>query len=88
MRGGVAADSVRTIVKIETCLYGSPLQIWVAIDGSLIGMSAGRVVFDGAPEQLTDQVARELYGLDASEVMDAEHSIDGSDVPAANPVAA
>ncbi|MCX5513190.1 phosphonate ABC transporter ATP-binding protein [Kaistia algarum] len=36
----------------------------------LIGMSAGRLVFDGAPEALTDDVARELYGLEAGEVLD------------------
>src|SRR5690348_6896226 len=36
----------------------------------LIGMAAGRVVFDGAPAALTDQVARELYDLEADEVMD------------------
>ena len=36
----------------------------------LIGMSAGRLVFDGAPAALTDDVARELYGLEAGEVMD------------------
>ena len=35
----------------------------------LIGMSAGRVVFDGAPAALTDQIARELYDLEADEVM-------------------
>src|SRR6201986_3883742 len=35
----------------------------------LIGMSAGRVVFDGAPAALTDLVARELYDLEASDVM-------------------
>src|SRR4249920_633446 len=35
----------------------------------LIGMSAGRVVFDGAPEALTDLIARELYDLEANEVM-------------------
>jgi phosphonate transport system ATP-binding protein len=35
----------------------------------LIGMSAGRVVFDGAPETLTDQIARELYDLEADEAM-------------------
>jgi len=35
----------------------------------LIGMSAGRVVFDDAPAALTDAVARDLYGLEASEVM-------------------
>jgi phosphonate transport system ATP-binding protein len=34
----------------------------------LIGMSAGRVVFDGAPEALTESVARDLYGLEAGEV--------------------
>lgn len=37
----------------------------------LIGMSAGRVVFDGAPAKLTDQIARELYDLEANEVMGA-----------------
>ncbi|MFN8829982.1 MAG: phosphonate ABC transporter ATP-binding protein [Labrys sp. (in: a-proteobacteria)] len=38
----------------------------------LIGMAAGRVVFDGAPGALTDTVARELYGLEAGDVMDEE----------------
>jgi phosphonate transport system ATP-binding protein len=33
----------------------------------LIGLSAGRLVFDGPPEALTDSVARELYGLEAAE---------------------
>lgn len=36
----------------------------------LIGMSAGRVVFDGAPAALTNNIARELYDLEAGEVMD------------------
>ncbi|MBN9260703.1 MAG: phosphonate ABC transporter ATP-binding protein [Hyphomicrobium sp.] len=35
----------------------------------LIGMAAGRVVFDAAPEMLTDEVARELYGLEADDVL-------------------
>jgi phosphonate transport system ATP-binding protein len=30
----------------------------------LLGMAAGRVVFDGAPSQLTDAGAREIYGLE------------------------
>jgi phosphonate transport system ATP-binding protein len=30
----------------------------------IIGMSQGRVVFDGTPDQLTTEVARELYGAD------------------------
>src|SRR5881394_2037655 len=35
----------------------------------LIGMAAGRVVFDDAPAMLTDRIARELYDLEANEVM-------------------
>ena len=31
----------------------------------VIGMRAGRIVFDGTPEQLTTAVAREIYGADA-----------------------
>ncbi len=38
----------------------------------LIGMAQGRVVFDGPPYALTDDISRELYGLEAGEVMDAE----------------
>jgi len=30
----------------------------------IIGMAAGKVVFDGTPEQLTTDVARQLYGTD------------------------
>jgi phosphonate transport system ATP-binding protein len=37
--------------------------------GRLIGMAQGRVVFDGAPDELTEEVARELYGLEAHEAM-------------------
>jgi phosphonate transport system ATP-binding protein len=37
----------------------------------LIGMASGRIVFDGAPAALTDQIARELYDLEADEVMGA-----------------
>jgi phosphonate transport system ATP-binding protein len=35
----------------------------------LIGMASGRIVFDGAPAALTAQVARELYDLEANDVM-------------------
>jgi phosphonate transport system ATP-binding protein len=35
----------------------------------LVGMANGRVVFDDVPAALTDSVARELYGLEANEVM-------------------
>jgi phosphonate transport system ATP-binding protein len=36
----------------------------------LVGMSAGRIVFDGQAFDLTEDVARELYGLEAGDVMD------------------
>ena len=36
----------------------------------LVGMAQGKVVFDDVPQALTDGLARELYGLDAGEVMD------------------
>lgn len=36
----------------------------------LIGMAQGRVVFDGAPEALTDEVARDLYGIESGDVLD------------------
>ena len=35
----------------------------------LIGMASGRIVFDGAPTTLTEHIARELYDLEANEVM-------------------
>jgi hypothetical protein len=31
-------------------------------------MAAGRVVFDGVPDTLTDRAARELYGIDTNRV--------------------
>lgn len=37
----------------------------------LIGLAAGRVVFDGPPAALTDAIAQDLYGLEASEVVGA-----------------
>jgi phosphonate transport system ATP-binding protein len=52
--------------------------------GRLVGMAAGRVVFDGAPEALTDDVARELYGLEAGDVLDAHAP--AAPAPAALPV--
>lgn len=35
----------------------------------LVGMAQGCVVFDGPPDRLTEDVARELYGLEAGDVM-------------------
>src|SRR6202789_1884008 len=38
----------------------------------LVGMAAGRVVFDDVPAALTEDVARELYGMEADEVIGPE----------------
>ncbi len=37
----------------------------------LVGMAAGRVVFDDAPVMLTEVAARELYGMDGSRAPNA-----------------
>jgi phosphonate transport system ATP-binding protein len=38
----------------------------------LVGMAAGAVVFDDVPAALTEAVARDLYGLEANEVLERE----------------
>ena len=38
----------------------------------LVGMAAGKVVFDDVPEALTDATARDLYGLEAGDVLDSD----------------
>jgi phosphonate transport system ATP-binding protein len=38
----------------------------------LVGMAAGKIVFEGLPSALSDDVARTLYGLEAGEVVGAE----------------
>jgi phosphonate transport system ATP-binding protein len=40
----------------------------------LVGMAAGKVVFDDVPAALTSDVARDLYGMEAHEVMGADHA--------------
>ena len=56
----------------------------------LIGMAAGRVVFDGVPAALTDHIARELYDLEANDVMGGAHVHvpDATAVPALGTAAA
>jgi phosphonate transport system ATP-binding protein len=58
----------------------------------IIGMAAGRVVFDGPPEQLTTEVARELYGAEElAEAMTSTAletlSLPRAPVPAQRPLA-
>jgi phosphonate transport system ATP-binding protein len=35
----------------------------------LVGLAAGRLVFDGVPAALTDHVARDLYGLESDDIV-------------------
>lgn len=51
----------------------------------LIGLSNGKLVFDGVPASLTDDIARELYGLEAGDVLEAKESVRD---PGFTPVAA
>jgi phosphonate transport system ATP-binding protein len=37
--------------------------------GRLVGLAAGRLVFDGPPAALTEAAARRLYGLEAAEAV-------------------
>ena len=48
----------------------------------LVGMAAGRVAFDGDPEELTQSAARELYGLEAGEASFGDAPQDGRPSPA------
>src|SRR5262245_3882945 len=49
----------------------------------LVGLAAGKVVFDGVPAALTDRVARDLYGLESAEVLG--HGAQPDFVPGAQP---
>ncbi len=48
------------------------LELARAYCDRLVGMANGRVVFEGGPSELTDAVARELYGMEAKEAMGDE----------------
>ena len=49
----------------------------------LVGMAAGKLVFDGVPAALTSQVARDLYGLEADEAISHQPAkVHSSDVAA------
>jgi phosphonate transport system ATP-binding protein len=54
----------------------------------LIGMASGRVVFDGAPSMLTERIARELYDLEAAEVLGGDGAPAPEGVPALGTAAA
>ena len=52
--------------------------------GRLIGMAAGKVVFDGTPEQLTESEAQRLYGLAGEAKSNASPA--SSEAPVEEPV--
>jgi phosphonate transport system ATP-binding protein len=47
----------------------------------LVGLAAGRLVFDGVPAELTDSVARDLYGLESGDVIGPDHGRAPSGAP-------
>jgi phosphonate transport system ATP-binding protein len=53
--------------KITVVCNLHDLDIAQAYCGRLIGMAAGRVVFDGRPSDLTAGIASDLYGIGAAE---------------------
>jgi len=48
----------------------------------LVGLAAGRLVFDGVPAELTNSLARDLYGLESGDVLGPETQPDGLPVGA------
>jgi phosphonate transport system ATP-binding protein len=42
----------------------------------LVGMTAGRIVFDGAPDMLTEDIVRALYGVEALGVQAAARPLE------------
>ena len=46
----------------------------------LVGMAAGQVVFDDSPAALTSDIARELYGLEANDVVGAPEMLSGQQI--------
>jgi phosphonate transport system ATP-binding protein len=60
------------------------LDLARAYSDRLIGLANGRVVFDDVPASLTDAVARELYGMEANEVIGTDPPV----LPAGGAVAA
>lgn len=65
-------DALRTInqeMGITVLCNLHDLDIARDYCGRLIGMAAGKVVFDGAPDQLTHDAVKALYGIEANEVL-------------------
>jgi phosphonate transport system ATP-binding protein len=53
----------------------------------VIGMSAGRVVFDGPPADLDDTIVREVYGVDGEDG-EFDEAVTSTAIPFARPAPA
>jgi phosphonate transport system ATP-binding protein len=65
-------DALRTInqeMGITVLCNLHDLDIARDYCGRLIGMAAGKVVFDGPPDQLTSDAVKALYGIEAHEAL-------------------
>ncbi|RZK85382.1 MAG: phosphonate ABC transporter ATP-binding protein, partial [Methylobacterium sp.] len=70
------ADANRRLGITVLCNLHS-LDLARAYCDRLVGLADGRVVFDGGAFDLTEDVAKQLYGLEAGEVMDrAPHAVE------------
>ena len=72
-----------TSIRISIVCNLHDLDIARTYCDRLVGMAAGKLVFDGVPATLTSQVARDLYGLEADEAMSHQPAeVHSSDVAA------
>ena len=44
-------------------------------------MSAGKIVFRGTPSMLTDMASRDLYGMEADDVIDTDEQAETMPMP-------
>jgi phosphonate transport system ATP-binding protein len=76
----INADGITVITNLHT------LDTARAYCERIIGMAAGKVVFDGTPEQLTTDVARTIYGADGLKEAFSEAMTSTSIAPITPPV--
>jgi phosphonate transport system ATP-binding protein len=70
-----ALRRISTEFGITVVLNIHSLELARAYCGRLVGMAAGRVVFDGTPAELTEAAANTLYGLsDDAQTADPAHA--------------
>ena len=60
-------DGITVITNLHT------LDTARAYSDRIIGMAAGKVVFDGPPEELTTRAVREVYGAEAARDLRRDH---------------